>query len=115
MNRPHSKRFLIALLCGCAFVALAGYLSTGTMATYPGIYYWCGLPYSYAIIVPATLMATICAREIDLSTTLPRACRFAILLGLLFTGYDLLAYFAPAVAVMLLVRRRFLWLLPVGA
>jgi hypothetical protein len=91
----------------------AGIATCALLATYPGIYFWCGLPYCYAIIVPATLTATICAREIDLSPALPRACLFAVFLGILFTGYDLLVYFAPAVVVILLLKRRWLWLVPV--
>jgi hypothetical protein len=66
------------------------------LALYPGISYWAGLPYSYAIIVPACLWGFMLLRVLDQAAG-PRPVLLACLgLGVLALGYDLLPFFAPA-------------------
>ena len=79
------------------------------LATYPGIYYWAGLPYSYAAIVPATLGATIAARELESTASAACVALLSLLLGVLFLAYDLMPFFAPAAVLILLGRRKFAW------
>ncbi len=78
------------------------------LATYPGWMYWAGLPYSYAIIVPASLLCMALLWRVEALTTWPQALLAGLGLGVLFTGYDLLPFFGAA-ALLLLLRRR-LWL-----
>jgi hypothetical protein len=77
------------------------------LATYPGIYYWAGLPYSYAAIVPATLAATMIVRELETTQRLDRIALLSMALGTLFLAYDLMAYFAPAAVLVLTGRKKF--------
>jgi hypothetical protein len=86
---------------------VAAYVAMALLATYPGIYYWAGLPYSYAAIVPATLCATMIVRELETVTPLARIAILSLLLGILFLAYDLMAYFAPAAVLVLLGRRKY--------
>jgi len=75
------------------------------LATYPGIAYWGGLPYSYAIIVPASIVAMVLLFRIDESDGRQALILNSLLLGLTFTGYDLLPFFGPA-SVLLVLRQR---------
>ncbi|HVT04170.1 MAG TPA: hypothetical protein VHL58_12450 [Thermoanaerobaculia bacterium] len=75
------------------------------LATYPGITYWAGMPYSYAAIVPLSLLAVILLFYIDEDQSLNALIAHSFLLGLLFTGYDLLPYFGTA-SILLVLRKR---------
>lgn len=104
------------LLNAGALVAFAAFLrrrvgeggavvTSWLLATYPGVHYWIGLPYSYAAIVPAILAAAMLLWKLE-ETTSPR---LALVLcggvGVLFLAYDLLPIFAPAA--LAVVWRRF--------
>ena len=78
------------------------------LATYPGIAYWAGLPYSHAIIVPACLASAVILWYLARATGRTRIVGLAFLLGVTFLGYDLLPYFAPA-ALLLVLRRNSLF------
>jgi hypothetical protein len=78
------------------------------LATYPGWMYWAGLPYSYAIIVPASLLCMALLWRVETLTTWRQALLAGLGLGVLFTGYDLLPFFGAAALLLLLWRR--LWL-----
>lgn len=77
-------------------------------ATYPGVCYWAGLPYSYACIVPSSLLAMILLWGLQNSPTTFRSAVYAFLIGILCTGYDLLPYFGVAGLLVLTIRRRLL-------
>jgi hypothetical protein len=77
------------------------------LATYPGCMYWAGLPYSYAIIVPASLLSMALLWRVEALTTWREALLAGLALGVLFTGYDLLPFFGAAGVLLLLWRR--LW------
>ncbi|MFH1033750.1 MAG: PA14 domain-containing protein [Pseudomonadota bacterium] len=77
------------------------------LATYPGLAYWAGLPYSYAIIVPASLwgfMVLVALGQQDASPR--RALLLGLALGGLSLGYDLLPFFAPAALGLVCWRAR---------
>ena len=81
------------------------------LATWPGWVYWAGLPYSYAAIVPLSLLSLILLWRVEALATWRRALLHGLALGVLFTGYDLIAFFGAAGILLLLSRR--LWL-PAG-
>lgn len=77
------------------------------LATYPGVHYWIGLPYCYAIIVPCSLGAAVALRELQDEERPRRIALLAGALGVLYLGYDLAAFFAlPALALVWLRTRR---------
>ena len=81
------------------------------LATYPGFFYWAGLPYSYGAIVPLSLLGlTVLWRLAEIPDPPDLGWRQALLCGLLLglfsTGYDLLPFFGPAGLLLLLHRRR---------
>lgn len=76
------------------------------LATYPGFAYWAGLPYSYACIVPFSLLAMVLLWRVESLTTWREALACGLALGVLFTGYDLLPFFGVAAVLVLLARRR---------
>ncbi|HEX4963666.1 MAG TPA: hypothetical protein VF173_22765 [Thermoanaerobaculia bacterium] len=77
------------------------------LATYPGIFYWAGLPYSYAAIVPFSLLSLVLLWRVERLATWREALLCGLALGVLFTGYDLLPFFGAAAILLLLYRR--LW------
>ncbi|HSF43802.1 MAG TPA: hypothetical protein VLT87_28680 [Thermoanaerobaculia bacterium] len=77
------------------------------LATSPGIFYWAGLPYSYAVIVPASLLSLVLLWKVETVTGWRPALLCGLGLGVLFTGYDLLPFFGAAGVLLLLSRR--LW------
>jgi hypothetical protein len=77
------------------------------LATYPGIFYWAGLPYSYAVIVPASLLSMVLLWKLETAAGWRTALLCGLGAGVLSTGYDLLPFFGAA-GVLLLVSKR-LW------
>jgi len=77
------------------------------LATYPGITYWAALPYSYACIVPCCLVGFILLSELSDSRASATVLGCSFGLGILFLGYDLLPFFLPPVAAILLFRKQF--------
>ncbi len=76
------------------------------LALYPGVTYWAGLPYSYAMVAPCTLWAFMLLELMGRDQS-PRALAWASLgLGLLFLGYDLIFFFAPAAVLLTLWQTR---------
>jgi hypothetical protein len=76
------------------------------IATYPGIHYWVGLPYSYAVIVPSSLAATAILWELQDEDRIPRIALLSLALGILYVGYDLAPFFAPAALALVWMRTR---------
>lgn len=82
--------------------------SAWLLATYPGIAYWVGMPYSYAVIVPFMLIGTVL-----LWTLAEGPCSWLKVfllnsgIGLLLTAYDgLLTFLIPAILWILWRQRR---------
>jgi len=84
----------------------ASIAAVALLATYPGIYYWAGLPYSYASIVPACLGAMVVLIEVERQPPWWRVALLSLALGILLLAYDLLPFFGPPLIGMLLLRRR---------
>jgi hypothetical protein len=75
------------------------------LATYPGFVYWAGLPYLYACIVPFSLICLAMLWRLEEVESWREAMAPALIMGVLFTGYDLLPFFGLG-ALLLLARRR---------
>jgi len=76
-------------------------------ASYPGITYWGGLPYSYIAIVPASVGAFValswfCRRKESYLTT----AIVSTVLGILSLAYDLLPYFIIAFVALALMQTK---------
>ena len=77
------------------------------LAFYPGIYYWAGLPYANATIVPCSLLGFIILCEIVEQNRLSKICLLAFLQGMLFLAYDLFPYLGVATIFTLLYLRKY--------
>lgn len=77
------------------------------LATYPGITYWTGLPYSYAAIVPASLLSMMALTHLTEPASTPRIALLTGAIGVLSLAYDLLPFFGLAAILVLLHRRQF--------
>jgi hypothetical protein len=84
------------------------------LATYPGTTYWAGLPYSYAVIVPGSLICAMLLYKLNEAATLRETVRISLYLGVLFTAYDFLPFFGGAALLILIARKRVRWMLPAG-
>ena len=73
----------------------ASIAAVALLATYPGIYYWAGLPYSYASIVPACLGAMVVLIEVERQPPWWRVALLSLALGILLLAYDLLRKGGP--------------------
>lgn len=106
--------FHVATLLGLAlairryFDARAAVLVTWLFATYPGITYWVGLPYSYAFIVPGSIACTIALLWWHDRPSLRRSIAAACVVGIVGLGYDLSPFFGGALLLLVLARRRWL-------
>jgi hypothetical protein len=79
------------------------------LATYPGIAYWAGLPYSYAAIVPATLWCMALLYRLQDAQGIRDIVEASTMMGIAFLAYDLLPFFLPAALLLLAMRRRYVW------
>jgi len=77
------------------------------LCLYPGFMYWGGLPYSYACIIPFTILSTILLIEINKTDVFFKICFYSFLMGIMFTGYDLIVFFLPATIYILFIKRSF--------
>ena len=77
------------------------------VATWPGIFYWAGSPYGYAAIVPLSLLSLAVLWRLQTVAGWRGALLCGLVLGVLFTAYDLMPFFGAA-GVLLLLHRR-LW------
>jgi hypothetical protein len=98
----------LALAIRRFFDARAAVLVTWLFATYPGIMYWVGLPYSYAFIVPGSIACTIALLWWHERASLRRSIAAACVVGVVGLGYDLMPYFGGALLLLVLARRRWL-------
>lgn len=96
----------LALAMRRFFDARAAVLATWLFATYPGITYWVGLPYSYAWIVPGSIACTIALLWWHDQPSLRRSVGAACVVGVVGLGYDLLPFFGGALLLLIVARRR---------
>jgi hypothetical protein len=78
------------------------------LATYPGITYWGGLPYSYSAIVPCSLFALMLLWRLNNSRDARSVLFLSLGLGVLFVGYDLFPFFGLAAILIVLSHRLYL-------
>ena len=105
---------VIALIVFAAFIRrqsgeTAAIVVAWLLATYPGITYWAGLPYAYAAIVPASLLAFILLYRLQHARAWSEVRIASLLLGFIYLAYDLLPFYGAAAVGLLIVRRRFAW------
>jgi len=76
------------------------------LATYPGMAYWAGLPYAHATIVPCTLLLFMILEHLNEADKMRlNLLALGLAAGVLFLAYDLLPFFGPAMALVLLRKR----------
>ena len=80
------------------------------LAAYPGVAYYGGLPYSYTLLVPGFLVGFLLLEAISRAEHWKPAMGYALLMGIMFTGYDHFAFFIPAAGLVLLLRRKLFWI-----
>lgn len=79
-------------------------------ATFPGIFYFSGLPYCYAMIAPLCLVMLVVLRAAWMRSDVRSLLGGAAVIGVLSTGYDFLVLFGAAYGLVLLLKRRYrLW------
>lgn len=89
----------------------SGLLFLLLMCTYPGIMYWCGTSFAQVIIVPLCLVFFIQLRQYVEDPSNRRAWILTAVFGIGFLGYDLLAFFVPAVLLLFVYTKRWKHLL----
>jgi hypothetical protein len=81
---------------------LAGWL----LALYPGVAYWGGLPYLYALIFPLSLLLTVGLVELAETSDWRMGWWYSLALGVGYLGYDFIVYYLPASLLVLGARRQ---------
>ena len=82
---------------------LAGWL----LSLYPGASYWAGLPYSYALIFPASLLLMLGLMRLCEPAGPWTLVGISLAMGAAYLGYDLAITFIPATLIVLCWQRRF--------
>jgi len=77
------------------------------LALYPGITYYSGQPFLYAIIVPGCLWLYMLLWKLNSCMTLKNVCAISLVAGLLFTGYDFMPVFGPAILMILFFKKKY--------
>jgi hypothetical protein len=78
------------------------------MALYPGAAYWAGLPYTYALIFPSSLLLMLALMRLAGPGGLRTVAAVSLAMGVAYLGYDLAITFMPASLIILCWRRRFI-------
>lgn len=108
---------LLHMFAGCIFIrflhrtysARTAKIAACVLPVFPGIAYFGALPYSYACIAPFSLLGFIALSRLQTGTAnVADSLKVGLFIGLLSVGYDLLPYFAPAGALVLVFRKRWL-------
>lgn len=86
----------------------AAYFAMWAIATFPGIAYFGGNPYSYAIIFPCFLVIVPLLWHLAKAEQLKSIFFLSLGLGIAFLGYDLLPIFGLA-ALLIMLRRKMFW------
>lgn len=85
----------------------ASLLGMGILATYPGITYWGGLPYSYALVIPVTLILAVILEKFQSEERLQPLALWSLIMGILFLGYDLFPFFGLATLFIFAARKKY--------
>jgi hypothetical protein len=81
-------------------------IAMALLCTYTGIMYWIGSPFVHNLIVPLCLWIYLLLYKMQRNGLRFNYLALAII-GILFTGYDLLPLFAPGILVLILLNRNF--------
>ncbi len=76
------------------------------LALYPGAAYWAGMPYSYALIFPGSLLLMMGVWRLASGIAGWRLAALSLAMGIVYLGYDLAAFYVPATVIVLAWRRR---------
>jgi hypothetical protein len=99
--------FVAALVLLRRWVGERGAVVSGwLMALYPGAAYWAGLPYTYALIFPASLLLMLGLMRISVGRDMLGLAAVSLAMGVAYLGYDLAMIFIPATVIMLAWQRR---------
>ena len=112
--------FLLSVGCGFLFIKFIGnkfgqkseVLCLYLLATYTGTFYWSGMPFSYGLIVPFSLLVPIVLDRILETKKLKTFIGLALALGVINLGYDFLPFALPTSILLLIYLKRFSWILP---
>lgn len=78
------------------------------VATFPGITFFGGMPYSYAIIFPCFMIVAILMWHLAKAENLKKVFLLSLGLGIAFLGYDLLPTFGLGALLLMLRRKMYL-------
>lgn len=84
----------------------AAYASMALLATYPGIMYWIGSPFSQVMIVPCCCWLYMILWHMERTEQMAKHLVYLLLASLLFTAYDLAPFFYPVILLLYLRRRQ---------
>jgi hypothetical protein len=96
----------LALALRRYFDARAAVLACWLLASYPGYAYWAGEPFSYAWIVPGSILGAIALLWWNDRPSLARSVAAACVVGFVALGYDLMPFFGGALLLMIVLERR---------
>ncbi len=98
--------WLFALFLGRRYGLKAQIAGSWLLCSYPGIMYWVGLPYSYATIVPFSIISFILVQYVEENRSVRRAVFAATSIGVLSLGYDIIPFFGLTLILVLASMRR---------
>lgn len=105
--------FLITLLSFYSFIRFVyrnigvwpAYVAMILLATYPGIMYWIGSPFAQVMIVPCCCWIYMIMWKMQETESLKKHLLYLSLISILFTAYDLFAFFYPAILLIYFRQR----------
>ncbi len=101
--------FVLALVLIRRWIGERAAVASGwLLALYPGAAYWAGLPYTYSVIFPASLLLMLALWRLASQTDPWRLAGLSLAMGVAYLGYDLAVFFVPATLILLCWNRRYL-------
>lgn len=94
------------------FSSRAAVVTALLLVMYPGITYWGGLPYCYAVIPALVMGCYISLSRLAARPNYQSAVIWGAVIGICCTGYDLLPIYVPAVILVLARLKRFALMIP---
>jgi len=84
----------------------AAYAGMLLASCYTGIMYWIGSPFAQNTIFPICVFTYMLMEVLNEELTRKQAAKYWLLIGLLFTGYDLFIVFLPAIFLFHLMEKK---------
>jgi hypothetical protein len=82
------------------------YVAMALLATYPGIMYWIGSPFAQVMIVPCCCWIYMIMWKMQETQSLTKHLLYLFAISILFTAYDLFAFFYPAILIIYFRQRQ---------